>query len=138
MTGEAENLPDGQLEVFDMLYFGLFPSRADDGDDIKAPRLLNIPIVQIMVDRPQDVALFSPIDSLLRSGDDILATCLHLDEHQPLVVLCNYIDVTMARVSVALQNNISFLAQVSCGQLLTPCANGNIHCTILQMMASLF
>ena len=110
-SGRREGLPsDVQLEVFYMVYPGLFIWRADDGDDVKTPGLVDFPIVDIMVDGLCDVALFFPVDGLNRTDDFIRATCLYLDEHRPLVVLCYDVYVTMTGVPVAFEDGIPLFA----------------------------
>ena len=90
-----------------MLYLGLFTWRANDGDDIKAPGLFYLPIVEIMIDSSDEVTLLLPIDSLQGTEDFIRTACLYLYEHQPLAVLCNNVDVAMTRMPITFQNNIS-------------------------------
>ena len=83
-------------EVLDMLYFGHFCSYSSyDGDDIEAPGIVKLVVVDVVVDGEAQVLLLLIVNGLERVAEISAAAGFHLNEYDTFALLCNDVYVTM-------------------------------------------
>ena len=105
-----------------MLYLRFVLISAHDGYNVEAQQVSDVELLDEGVGAISDAAYLAYVYGVLRLGDDVARSCLHLYEHH-LVALrrpCDDVEVAVAEPPVALHYLVAFLSKEVGSKLLSP------------------